>query len=74
MGQDTDGLTKGFSAGIDGLIKLDKPDYFSGRNELFWQTDQGRDGTRLVPILTVEPARVPQRRARLLSARRSWDG
>ncbi len=59
VGQDTDALTKGFSAGIDGLIKLDKPDYFSGRNELFWQTDQGRDGTCLVPILTVEPARVP---------------
>ncbi len=59
VGQDTDALTKGFSAGIDGLIKLDKPDYFSGRNELFWQTDQDRDGTRLVPILTVEPARVP---------------
>ena len=33
VGQDTDGLTQGFSAGLDGLIKLDKDD-FVGKPEL----------------------------------------
>ena len=40
VGQDTDGLTQGFSAGLDELIKLDKPD-FVGKPELVWQ--HGRD-------------------------------
>ncbi len=40
VGQDTDGLTKGFSAGLDWAIKLDKAD-FAGKPELAWQHDDG---------------------------------
>ena len=36
VGQDTDGLMQGFSAGLDWLIKLDKED-FAGKTELAWQ-------------------------------------
>ena len=40
VAQDTDGLTKGFSAGLDWAIKLDKDD-FAGKPELAWQHDEG---------------------------------
>ncbi|HEX6933835.1 MAG TPA: 2Fe-2S iron-sulfur cluster-binding protein [Streptosporangiaceae bacterium] len=40
VGQDTDGLTKGFSAGLDWAIKLDKDD-FAGKPELAWQAASG---------------------------------
>ena len=40
VGQDTDGLTRGFSAGLDWAIKLDKDD-FIGKPELAWQHDGG---------------------------------
>jgi sarcosine oxidase subunit alpha len=59
VAQDTDALTKGFSAGIDSLIKLEKPDYFSGKSELAWQTTDATDGTRVVPVLTDDPNVVP---------------
>lgn len=36
VGQDTDGLTQGFSAGLDWAIKMDKDD-FIGKPELAWQ-------------------------------------
>ena len=36
VGQDTDGLTRAYSAGLDGLVKLDKDD-FVGKPELVWQ-------------------------------------
>ncbi len=38
VGQDTDGLTRGYSAGLDWAIKLDKDD-FVGKPELAWQHD-----------------------------------
>ena len=40
VGQDTDGLTRGYSAGLDWAIKLDKDD-FVGKPELAWQHDAG---------------------------------
>jgi sarcosine oxidase subunit alpha len=40
VGQDTDGLTRGYSAGLDWAIKLDKDD-FVGKPELTWQHDAG---------------------------------
>jgi sarcosine oxidase subunit alpha len=40
VGQDTDGLTRGFSAGLDWAIKLDKDD-FLGKPELAWQHEAG---------------------------------
>jgi sarcosine oxidase, subunit alpha len=43
VGQDTDGLTRGFSAGLDWAIKLDKDD-FLGKPELAWQHDNASSG------------------------------
>ena len=57
VGQDTDGLTKGYDAGLDGLVKLDKPD-FVGRPELVWQQEQG-PSTRLVALQPIDPQIVP---------------
>jgi sarcosine oxidase subunit alpha len=56
-GQDTDGLTKAYDAGLDGLVKLDKAD-FVGRPELVWQREEG-PRTRLVALLPVDGQTVP---------------
>ncbi|MBA2445689.1 MAG: FAD-dependent oxidoreductase, partial [Nocardioidaceae bacterium] len=58
IGQDTDGLTRASSAGLDGLVRLDKDD-FVGRPELIWAEELGvhprlvglcmRDGSELPP-------------------------
>jgi sarcosine oxidase subunit alpha len=58
VGQDTDGLTQGFSAGLDWAIKLDKDD-FAGKPELAWQLAEGA-GTRLVGLQPVDGAVVPE--------------
>lgn len=67
VGQDTDGLTQAFGLGIDGLVRLDKPD-FSGRLELVWQR---ADGThkRLVALQPVDPSLVPPEAAQLIEGR-----
>jgi sarcosine oxidase subunit alpha len=57
VGQDTDGLTRAFSAGLDWAIKLDKDD-FAGKPELTWQLAQGI-GTKLVGLQPVDPSVVP---------------
>jgi sarcosine oxidase, subunit alpha len=57
VGQDTDGLTKGFSAGLGWAIKLDKDD-FAGKPELAWQHDE-RTGPRLVALQPTDGAIVP---------------
>jgi sarcosine oxidase, subunit alpha len=57
VGQDTDGLTRGFSAGLDWAIKLDKDD-FVGKPELAWQHTEN-DGMRLVGLQPVDGAVVP---------------
>jgi sarcosine oxidase, subunit alpha len=56
VGQDTDGLTRGFSAGLDWAIKLDKDD-FAGKPELAWQ---GSGGGRLVGLQPVDGSVVPE--------------
>ncbi len=58
VGQDTDGLTKGYSAGLEWAIKLDKDD-FAGKPELAWQLAQGI-GARLVGLQPLDPAVVPE--------------
>jgi sarcosine oxidase subunit alpha len=58
VGQDTDGLTKGYSAGLEWAIKLDKDD-FAGKPELAWQVAQGI-GARLVGLQPLDPAIVPE--------------
>ena len=64
VGQDTDGLTQGFGLGIDGLIRLDKPD-FAGRPELVWQ-QQGNAYKRLVAIQPIDPDVVPDEACQLI--------
>jgi sarcosine oxidase, subunit alpha len=58
VGQDTDGLTRAFSAGLDWAIKLDKDD-FAGKPELAWQLAEGI-GQRLVGLQPVDGSVVPQ--------------
>jgi sarcosine oxidase, subunit alpha len=57
VGQDTDGLTQAYAAGLDWAIKLDKDD-FVGKPELAWQ--RVRDGhLQLVALQPVDPVVVP---------------
>lgn len=57
VGQDTDGLTQAYSAGLDWAIKMDKDD-FVGKPELAWQ--HVRDGhLQLVGLQPVDADVVP---------------
>ncbi len=58
VGQDTDGLTRAFSAALDWAIKLDKDD-FVGKPELAWQLADG-SGPRLVGLQPVDHSVVPE--------------
>src|SRR5262249_29766117 len=58
VGQDTDGLTRGFSAGLDWAIKLDKDD-FAGKPELAWQLEGGIT-QQLVGLQPVDGTVVPE--------------
>jgi sarcosine oxidase, subunit alpha len=58
VGQDTDGLTRAFSAALDWAIKLDKDD-FVGKPELAWQHADG-SGPRLVGLQPVDHSVVPE--------------
>ncbi|RJN31929.1 2Fe-2S iron-sulfur cluster-binding protein [Nesterenkonia natronophila] len=64
IGQDTDGLTKAYSAGLDWAVKLDKDD-FAGKPELVWQREQGA-GPQLVAIQPVDPRTVPEEAAQII--------
>jgi len=57
IGQDTDGLTRAFSAGLDWAVKLDKAD-FAGKPELVWQ-QQETGGMRLVGLQPEDGSIVP---------------
>ena len=58
VGQDTDGLTKAYSAGLDWAVKLDKED-FVGKPELLWQQET-QSGTNLVAVQPVDTHVVPE--------------
>ncbi|MDD7940338.1 2Fe-2S iron-sulfur cluster-binding protein [Actinomycetospora lutea] len=64
VGQDTDGLTQGFTAGIDGLIKLDKAD-FVGLPELAWQRERD-EHPHLVGLRPVDGSVVPPEASQIL--------
>jgi sarcosine oxidase subunit alpha len=64
VGQDTDGLTRGFSAGLDWAIKLDKDD-FAGKPELAWQAAAG-DGPRLAGLQPEDAAEVPEEASQII--------
>ena len=58
IGQDTDGLTRAFSAGLDWAVKLDKDD-FAGKPELAWQLEAGVT-QRLVGLQPADGSEVPE--------------
>ena len=70
VAQDTDALTQGFSAGVDSLIKLEKPDYFSGKTELAWQAASAADDSRLVLLQTDDPRLVPPEACQIIHGTR----
>ena len=57
VGQDTDGLTQAFAAGLDWLVKLDKDD-FLGQPELVWERHRG-DTVVLVGLQPADGSAVP---------------
>ncbi len=66
VGQDTDGVTQAFSAGLDWLVKLDKDD-FAGKPELVWQSE--REGeAQLVGLQPTDPQLVPAEASQIVSA------
>jgi len=64
VGQDTDGLTGAYGAGLARLVKLDKDDS-SGLPELRWQHER-RDGVRLVGLQTTQESLVPAEGSQLI--------
>ncbi|MBP2368961.1 2Fe-2S iron-sulfur cluster-binding protein [Pseudonocardia parietis] len=66
VGQDTDGLSQGYTAGLGGLIKLDKPD-FVGKPELVWQQEHG-DYPVLVAIQPEDSRVVPAEASQIVRA------
>jgi len=72
IGQDTDGVTQAFSAGLDWLVKLDKED-FAGKPELVWQHERDT-GLRLVGLQPIDPNMVPTEASQIVSAGRRIEG
>ena len=65
VGQDTDGVTQAFAAGLDWLVKLDKDD-FAGKPELAWES--AREGEpRLVGLQPTDPQLVPTEASQIVS-------
>jgi sarcosine oxidase subunit alpha len=65
VGQDTDGVTQAFSAGLEWLVKLDKDD-FAGKPELAWQS--AREGEpQLVALQTTDSSLVPPEASQIVS-------
>ena len=65
VGQDTDGLTQAFSAGLDWVVKLDKTD-FVGATELRWQRAEG-PYMQLVALQPIDPAVVPPEASQIVT-------
>ncbi len=66
VGQDTDGLTKAHTAGVGGLIKVDKAD-FSGKPELLWEGESGAP-RRLVALQPVDGSVVPPEASQIVDS------
>jgi sarcosine oxidase, subunit alpha len=73
VGQDTDGLTKAFSAGLDWAIKLDKDD-FAGKPELAWQQHGIDEGLRLVGLQPLDGRLVPDEASLIVEGEREIVG
>ncbi len=72
VGQDTDGLTKAYGAGLGDLVKLDKA-AFAGRTELIWQSTRD-DFQRLVAMQPVDETIVPPESSQLVEGRNTIIG
>jgi sarcosine oxidase subunit alpha len=68
VGQDTDALTGAFSAGLAGLVKLDKAD-FVGKPELVWQKERG-DELSLVGLQPVDGSVLPAEASQIVEGER----
>jgi sarcosine oxidase subunit alpha len=68
VGQDTDGLTKAFSAGLGWAVKLDKDD-FAGQPELAWQYEEG-SGLQLVGLRPLDESVLPEEASQIVDAGR----
>jgi sarcosine oxidase subunit alpha len=58
VGQDTDGLTSAYAAGLDWLVKPDKAD-FLGKPELAWVAAGGGPASQLVGLQPIDRGVVP---------------
>ncbi len=67
VGQDTDGLTKMPTVGLNGLIKLDKDD-FAGKAELSYALADDSGLPKLVAIQTADPSIVPEEASQIVRA------
>jgi sarcosine oxidase subunit alpha len=67
VGQDTDGLTQAYGAGIDWAVKLDKDD-FAGKPELVWQRDRD-DYFVLVGLQPEDGSVVPAEASQIVEGR-----
>jgi len=65
IGQDTDGLTRAYSAGLGWAVKLDKAD-FAGKPELVWQSAEP-GGMRLVGVQPVDGTIVPPEASQIVA-------
>jgi sarcosine oxidase subunit alpha len=64
VGQDTDALTGAFTAGLSGLVKLDKED-FVGKPELVWQKERG-DELKLVGLQPLDGSILPEEASQIV--------
>ena len=73
VGQDTDGLTTAYDAGLDWLIKLDKAD-FIGKPELGWAQRDGDRRPRLVALQPIDGSVLPPEASQILVGRNTIVG
>ena len=66
VGQDTDGLTQAYSAGLSDLVKLGKHD-FVGKPELVWQKERGAN-PQLVALQPVDGNLVPPEASQIVES------
>ncbi len=68
VAQDTDGLTRAHSAGLGGMVKLDKDD-FAGKQELAWHETYGvATAPRLVALQPLDPTAVPPEASQIVTS------
>ena len=70
VGQDTDGLTDPFMANLEGVVKMDKPD-FVGKPSLARRQKQGVT-QKLVGYRMLDPAIVPEEANQIVQPNPTW--